>query len=82
MAHLACESKLPSVVRSSMHPCPGNWLAHGHAVVYYARVAHACSAGIKCRRGTALPVTASCLSSLPGFEFRRVHVRMLPVTCS
>ena len=42
------ESKLWSDVRSSMHPCPGNWVAIGRAVVYYARVAHALSAGIKC----------------------------------
>ena len=32
-----------------MYPCPGNWVAIGHAVVYYARVAQAFSAGIKFR---------------------------------
>ena len=32
-----------------MHPCPGNWVAIGHAVVYFAQADHAFSAGIKCR---------------------------------
>ena len=27
MTHVACESKLHSVARSSMHPSPGNWVA-------------------------------------------------------
>ena len=49
MTHEACESKLRSVVRSSMHPYPGNWVAIALAVVYYAWAAHAFSAGIKCR---------------------------------
>ena len=48
ITHIACESKLRSVVRSYMHPCPGNWVAIGCAVVYSARAAHAFSAGIKC----------------------------------
>ena len=30
-----------------MHPCPHNWVANGHAVMYYARAAHASSARIK-----------------------------------
>ena len=29
MTHVASESKLRSVVMSSMHPCPGNWVAIG-----------------------------------------------------
>ena len=45
MNHIACELKL----LSSMHPCPLNWVAIGRTVVYYARVALAFSAGIKCR---------------------------------
>ena len=49
MTHVAWESKLCSLVRPSMHPCPGNWIAIGRAVVYYARAAHSFSAGIKCR---------------------------------
>ena len=49
MTHVACKSKLSSVVRSSMHPCPGNWVAIGSTDVYYARAAHAFSAVIKCR---------------------------------
>ena len=45
MTHVVSESKLRLVVRSSMHPCPGNWVA----VVYFAQAIHAFSAGIKCR---------------------------------
>ena len=49
MTHLAFESKLRSVVRSSRDPYQGNWVAIGRAVVvYYAWVAHAFSAGIRC----------------------------------
>ena len=32
-----------------MHPCPGNWVAIGRAVVYYARAAQALDARIKCQ---------------------------------
>ena len=32
-----------------MHPCPGNWVAIGRAVVYYARAAQAFDARIKCQ---------------------------------
>ena len=46
MTHVACESKLRSVVRSFMHQCPWNWVAIGHAVVYYA---HAFCAEMICR---------------------------------
>ena len=49
MTHVACKSKPCSVMKSSMHPCPGNWAAIRHAVVYYAKAAHAFSAAIKCR---------------------------------
>ena len=45
MTHVACESKLRSVVGSSMHPRQG--VATGRAVVYHAQMAHAFSAGIK-----------------------------------
>ena len=45
MTDVACESKLRSVVRSSMHTCPGNWVAIGRSVVYFARPARAFSAG-------------------------------------
>ena len=38
MTHVTCGSKLRSVVRSSMHPWPGNWVVISHAVVYYARL--------------------------------------------
>ena len=32
-----------------MHPCQGNWVAIGRAVVYQARAGHKFSAGIKCQ---------------------------------
>ena len=56
MTHVPCKSKLRSVVRLSMHLCPGNWVANRCAVVYYARAAQVLSAGIKCRHCT-LPVS-------------------------
>ena len=46
MTRVACESKLLLFVKSSMHPCQGNRLAIGRAVVYYALATHAFSAGI------------------------------------
>ena len=49
MTHVAYGSELRSVVRSSMHPCPGNWVAIWCAVVYYARAARLFTAGIKCQ---------------------------------
>ena len=42
-------SMLRSVSRLSMYPCPGKWLSIGYVVMYYARIAHAFSARIKCR---------------------------------
>ena len=41
-----------SIVRSPMQLCPGNMVAIGPVVLYYARVAHSFSAGIKCRHCT------------------------------
>ena len=52
MTHIAFETKLCSVVKSHMHPCPGNCVATGHAVVNYAQAARSFSAGIKCRHCT------------------------------
>ena len=52
---VAFEPKLRSVLRSYMHPCPGNWVEFGRAVVYYARSDQAFSAGIKCRHCTWAP---------------------------
>ena len=49
MTHEVCESKLGSVLRSSVHPYPGNWVAVGHAVIEYAWAAREFSAGIKCQ---------------------------------
>ena len=49
MAYMAYKSKLHSVLRSSMHPCPDNWVTIGRANVYHAGVVHAFSAGIKCQ---------------------------------
>ena len=48
MTYVACKSKLHSIVKSSMPPCPGNWEALRRAVVHYARPVNAVSAGIKC----------------------------------
>ena len=63
--HVACESKLRSVVRSCMHPFPGNLVAIGRAVVYYACAAYAFSAGIKCRHCTYIirgsPIADRCV---------------------
>ena len=48
MVKVACESKLRSVMRSSIKPCPRNREAIGRLFVY----AHAFSAGIKSRHCT------------------------------
>ena len=47
--HVAWESKLRSVISTSIHPCQGNWVAIGHAAVYYARAVWAFSAETKYR---------------------------------
>ena len=36
MTQEACKSKLLSVLRSFMHPCPGNRVAIGRAFIYHA----------------------------------------------
>ena len=88
MTHVACEFKLRSVVRSSMHPCPNNRVAIERAVVYFARAAYTFSAGIKCRHcrladwgsqeslvGIALFREGGGLNPLPvGFLFHRKSV--------
>ena len=56
MTRVACESKLRLVIRSSINPCQGNWVAIGLTVVYYAQAAHTFSAGIKYRH---------CISTFP-----------------
>ena len=63
MAHVARESKLSSVVRSFMHPCPGNCVLLEREVVYNAQVDHAFSAGIK-RRHCMYPEKAGIMHSL------------------
>ena len=55
--HVACESKLRSIVRSSMHPYTGDWVAIGRAVVCYDRATHAVIAGIECRHCRTIPNT-------------------------
>ena len=68
MMHGACESKLRSVVRSSMHPYPGNWVAIGRAVVYYVWTAREFSAGIKFRHCSYITLKVDKglgLSSIP-----------------
>ena len=49
MTHVACESKLRSFVRSSVHPCPGDWVAIERLAVHHAPAAQAFGAGIECR---------------------------------
>ena len=43
------QSKVRSVLRSSMHPYHENWVAIGRAVVHYALTACSFSTGIKCK---------------------------------
>ena len=69
MTHVACESKLRSFVRSSMHLCPGNVVAIGRAFVYNARAAHIFSAGIKCRHCSRLFYQDSITWPVPCFGF-------------
>ena len=57
ITHVACESKLRSVVRSSMHPYSGNLLAIGRVVVHYSLATHTFSAGIKCQHSTEYEVS-------------------------
>ena len=42
-----------------MHSYPRNLVIIGRAVVYYARSAHAFSAGIKCQHCTCTPIRVS-----------------------
>ena len=51
-----------------MHPCPGNWVAIGCPVVYYARLPNAISAGIKCRH----------LNAWAAGSITRPHARLPP----
>ena len=61
MTLIHCESKLHSVVRSSMYPCLGNWVVISHAVMHYAQAAHTFSAGIICQHCKTNP-----LHKIPG----------------
>ena len=77
MTHVACESKLLSVVMSSMHPYPGYWVAIMWAVVYSARSAHTFSAWIQCRHWRILGNSYfmnSCFISIqpPWFSFTKL----------
>ena len=47
MTHVAWESKIRSVVRPPMHPCPEDCMAITHAVKYFSLAAHAFSVGIE-----------------------------------
>ena len=61
MTHVSCESLLHLVIRSSIHPCQGNWVAIGHTVVYYGQAANALRSGIKCRHCMLNDVSVSDL---------------------
>ena len=63
MSHVACESKLRSVKRSSIHQYQGHWVAIGHTVVYYARAAHTFSAGINCRHRNIVVIIVDYIES-------------------
>ena len=77
MTHVACDEKLRSVVRSSMHPCPGNWVTIGRAVVYYARAAQASSAEFKCRLCMHFPSVLTRVTAGTGI----IVERLLPYFC-
>ena len=49
MTHVAYESNLGYIMRSSLHPCLEKWVTIGRWVVYHALAAHTVSAGIKCQ---------------------------------
>ena len=69
MAQVACESKLRLVFRSSMNPCPENWVAIGRVFVYYAKAARTFSAGIKCQHCTIIShVKIESLNWLTGVQ--------------
>ena len=71
-----CESKLHSVIRLSIHPCQGNWVATGHTVVYFARAAQAFSAGIKCRHCISYHIT------VPAFNlFTKCYIQDQALDC-
>ena len=77
-SHVACESKLHSVVMSSKHPCPGNWVVFGCAVVYYALAVHAFSTGIECRHCSFSRASISTInpSSQPLHNITRNSIRI------
>ena len=58
MTHEASRLMLRSVLRSFMHPYPGNWMAIGRAVVYYAWATRTFSGGNNCRHCTSLDVVS------------------------
>ena len=63
MSHVACESKIRSVIRSSIHQYQGHWVAFGHTVVYHARAAHTFRAGINCRHRNIVVIIVDYIES-------------------
>ena len=74
-----------------MHPCPGNWVAIGHAVVYFARAANTLSAGIKCRHCRLVLISSVSLiepnkkhafnvNNVIGMYISYVYVLDMPIT--
>ena len=68
MTHIGFETKLRSVVKSHMHPCPGICVATGRAVVNHAWAARSLSAGIECRHCTGVDL-----------RVRYIHFILAPV---
>ena len=80
MADVNYESKLRSVVRSSMHPCQRNSLSIGRAVVYYGWSFHSFSEGIKCWYCTSVgcfpPIT--CLEKCAVYDITNPVQSLFP----
>ena len=81
MTHVACESKLRSIVRSSVHPRLRNSVAIMSAVVYYVRAARSFSAGIKFRH-CSLKSVANSGENLSNREKQRSNSNSFGTFCT
>ena len=64
-----------------MHQCPEIWIAIRHAVVYYARAAHAFNAGIKCPYCTFTHLASIQQKSLTIIEIREFQYWIILIDC-